>query len=120
MSKSKAKGTAFERRVVEYLVIQGFPYAERRALEGTNDRGDISGIPGVVIECKNTKRLELAVWQDETLAEQKNANAPVAFCVFPRRSHHIGKAHVLMTLDQVLSLIGDGTPKGTEDRRKAE
>ena len=116
MSKSKARGTAFERRVVDYLIQRGFTNAERRALEGTNDRGDVSGIPGVVIECKDTKRLTLAEWQDETLSEQANARASVAFCVFPRRSHHIGKAHVLMTFDQVISLIGDGVENGTETR----
>ena len=85
-----------------------------------SDRGDVSGIPGVVIEVKNTKKVDLAGWQDETLAEQANAHASVAFCVFPRRSHHIGKAYVTMTFDQVIALIGDGAENDYRDGRKAE
>lgn len=107
MNKSKIKGTAFESRVVKYLVERGFIYAERRALQGTNDKGDVSGIPGVVIECKNQAQITLAAWMDETLTEQANAKAPVAFCVFPRRNRHIGQAYVVMTLDQAISLISD-------------
>lgn len=105
MSKSRAKGTAMETRVVEYLRTKGFPYAERRALSGSQDKGDVSGVPGVVIEVKNEKQVDLARYQDETLKEQENAKAQVGFAVFPRRSHHIGKAYVLCTLDQMIELI---------------
>lgn len=108
MSKSKQKGTAMERRVVEYLRDQGFIYAERRALEGKNDRGDISGIPGVVIEVKNEKSFDLARYIDETEAEKANAGASVGFAVFPRRSHYIGKAYALCTLDQMIELLKQG------------
>ena len=105
MSKSKQKGTAWERRFVDYLVAHGFPYAERRALEGVNDRGDVSGIPGVVCELKNAKRVELAQWVDEMLTEQKNAGASVGAVIFPRRSHATGRAYVVMELDNWLELI---------------
>lgn len=49
MSKSKAKGTAAESAVVKYLREQGWPSAERRALNGASDRGDIAGVVGTVI-----------------------------------------------------------------------
>jgi hypothetical protein len=107
MNKSKIKGTYMETRAVNHLIARGFKYAERRALQGTNDRGDVSGIPGVVIEVKNQKQMDLAGWIDETLAEQKNAGASVAFCVFPRRNRSIGQAYVVMTFDQAISLISD-------------
>ncbi len=55
MSRNKQKGTAFETLVVRWLAENGFPYAERRALAGTHDCGDVTGIPGLVIECKTTK-----------------------------------------------------------------
>lgn len=109
MSKAKQKGTAWERRVVDHLAANGFPYAERRALEGTNDRGDVSGLPGVVIECKNAKRVELAGWMDEAVAEKKNAKASVGVVVFPRRNHAIGRAFVVMEMDQFIQMIGDET-----------
>lgn len=107
MSKSKAKGTAWERRLVDYLKVNGFPWAERRALEGTNDRGDVAGIPGVVLEAKNAKRVELAAWVDEMIVEKRHAGASIGAVVFPRRSHATGRAFVVMELDQLINLIGD-------------
>lgn len=74
MSKSKAKGTTAEREVVRYLQ-QWWPAAERRALSGNKDKGDVAGIPGVVIEVKAAARLELAAWRRETIIEMANAEA---------------------------------------------
>jgi Holliday junction resolvase len=51
VSKSKDKGTAAEREVVRYLQTW-WPAAERRALSGNKDKGDVAGIPGVCIEIK--------------------------------------------------------------------
>ena len=105
MSASKAKGSAWERRIVDYLVANGFRYAERRALEGKNDRGDVAGIPGVVIEAKNAKRVELAAWMDEAIAEKGNAGAQIGVVVFPRRNCATGRAFVVMELDQFIEVI---------------
>jgi hypothetical protein len=69
MSASRAKGTAAETAVVRFLQANGYPSAERRALAGVNDRGDVAGIPGLVIEVKAEKRLELARYVDEALTE---------------------------------------------------
>lgn len=77
MSASKRKGTKAESDIVAYLQSHGFPYAERRALAGANDRGDVSGVPGVVIEAKDCVRIELAAWLDEANAEKANAAAPI-------------------------------------------
>lgn len=73
-TKSKAKGTAAEREVVNYL-RNWWPAAERRALSGNKDKGDVAGIPSTVVEVKAAARLELAKWQRETLTEQENAGA---------------------------------------------
>jgi Holliday junction resolvase len=107
MSASKRKGTAWERRIVDYLVDNGFAYAERRALEGCNDRGDIAGIPGVVIECKNARQLRLAEWVDEMVVEKKNAHAFIGAVIFPRRNHAIRRAYVVMEMEQFVQMIGD-------------
>ena len=48
MSASKSKGTAWETAIVRFLKDRGWPNAERRALGGANDRGDIAGVVGVV------------------------------------------------------------------------
>ena len=88
MSKSKDKGTAFERQVVEYLKRALGPAIERRALSGTNDRGDVSGVyfmgEPFVLECKNCQRMQLSEWLDEAEREAGNADA-VFFAVIHKR-----------------------------------
>ena len=69
MSASKAKGTAGETSVVRFLQANGYPHAERRALAGAQDRGDVAGIPGLCIEVKNAAAMKLAQWVDEAERE---------------------------------------------------
>lgn len=79
MTRSRATarqaGTKWETAIVGYLVDRGWIHAERRRLAGAADKGDIAGIPGVVIEAKNTNRLDLAGAVDEAQAEAGNAGA---------------------------------------------
>lgn len=75
MSAARAKGTAAETAVVRFLQANGYPSCERRALAGSQDRGDVAGIPGVVVEVKAARKFELASWMDETLVEAVNVGA---------------------------------------------
>lgn len=75
MSRSKAKGTAWETRIVHALRVAGFSQAERRSLNGVSDRGDIAGVIGLVVEAKNCARTELAQWVDEAETEAVNDGA---------------------------------------------
>lgn len=84
MSKARAKGTSFETLVTRYLQENGFPYAERKALTGQFDEGDITGTPGVVWECKNHKTLKLSEWLRETVVETVNAKADYGVLVAKR------------------------------------
>lgn len=85
MSRSKAKGTAAETAVVRFLQAAGFTQAERRTLNGAKDRGDIAGLPGVVIEVKNCARQELAAWVAEAERERDNDNATLGVVWHKRR-----------------------------------
>ncbi|MGK5530878.1 hypothetical protein [Streptomyces sp. URMC 129] len=82
-TKSKAKGTAAEREVVRYLQ-QWWPAAERRALSGNKDRGDVAGIPGLVVEVKAAAAQQIAAWQRETEIERQNAGADRCILVVKR------------------------------------
>jgi hypothetical protein len=83
---SKRLGTLWETAIVAFLNASGWPYAERRALNGNQDKGDITGIPGgPVIEAKNAARIQLAEWTKETEAEVKNAGAPFGALWIKRR-----------------------------------
>ncbi len=102
---SKAKGTAYEVAVCAFLRDHGFPYAERRALAGSDDKGDVGGIPGVMLELKATKTLALSQWMNEVRTEKANAHAQVGACVVKRRSHSIAKSYVILELQDFVELI---------------
>ena len=81
MSESKRKGTLAETAVVSFLRTAGFPYAERLALQGSKDRGDVTGIPGVVIEVKNEQAYQFSGWLQEATVEGENAGADFSLVV---------------------------------------
>ena len=85
MSKSKQKGTAAESAVVKYLRENGFTQVERRALQGSQDKGDISGIIGLVIEVKDHKTMTLGQWMEELKVEVENANAETGAVIHKRK-----------------------------------
>ncbi len=114
MNKSKARGTSWESAIVDFLRGRGFPHAERRALQGNLDRGDIAGAPGVVIEAKSCARLDLAGWLDEAEVERANDRADLGVVWFKRRGKtSAGKGYVLMdgdTFTWLLRSAGYGQP----------
>lgn len=76
---NKAKGTKAERDVVRYLTASGFPNVERRALTGSKDQGDITGIPGVVISVKDVTANRLATFLadlDDMAANVRDVGRP--------------------------------------------
>jgi hypothetical protein len=106
MSKSKQKGTAAETAVVKYLKANGFPKAERRALTGALDKGDISGIDDVVFEVKDHKKMELSGWVKELEVEVDNANAVTGAVVHKRKgTTDVGEWYATMPFYMFLSLI---------------
>ena len=108
MSRNKQKGTAFETLVVRYLAEHGFPHAERRALAGTYDRGDITGTPGLVWECKNHKTLSFSEWLEEASVERANASADYGIVVAKRRGKgDAGDQYAVMRLEDLARLLKD-------------
>jgi hypothetical protein len=89
--RSKDIGTDAERAVVRFLQENGFPHAERRALRGTHDAGDITGTPGVAWEVKGGDKAKTASdglieqWIEETRNETENADADVGVLVVQRK-----------------------------------
>lgn len=106
VNRSKQKGTAYEAELVAYLRRRGWVHAERRALSGSNDKGDISGIVGVVIEAKNTKAHDLPGWLAELETETANANADIGLLLIRRRgTTDRGRDYCVMTADQALRIL---------------
>ncbi len=108
MSASKQKGTGWETSVVQYLRECGWPHAERRALSGAQDKGDLLGIPGLVIEAKACVKHALAEWLDEATIERDNANARHGVVWFKRRGYTSpGRAFVLMDGETFTNLLAE-------------
>ncbi|HEX6968855.1 MAG TPA: hypothetical protein VF174_08630, partial [Micromonosporaceae bacterium] len=105
MSAQRKKGTAWETAIVQYLRANGANHAERRSLHGMQDRGDIAGVPGVVIEAKaGAWRPE---WMDKAEVERRNdGHAPVAVVWHKRRGKASpGDGFVTMTGAQFVNLL---------------
>lgn len=108
VNKPKNKGTAGESAVVAYLRTAGFPYAERLALQGGKDRGDITGIPGVVIEVKAVQTYAFNQWLKEAQVERDNAGADFGLVVAKPRlvgSTRTGSWYALMYAHEFMSLV---------------
>lgn len=103
---NKQKGTRAETQVVEYLRAHGYPLAERRALHGALDQGDVIGIPDVALEVKDCRTMTLAAWVDEARIEAANAKVPIGVVVHKRRGHGTpGEWYASMTFDTLLMLL---------------
>lgn len=104
MSKAKQKGTSAETALVKYLLENGYENVERRALTGKKDRGDIAGIPGVVIEVKAGARLEIPAWLRELEIEIANDEARAGYLVIKPKgigSKNVGSWWVVQKVEQV-------------------
>lgn len=98
MNRPKAIGTAAETAVVRYMRQHGWPNAERRALAGSTDLGDITGCPGLCVEVKGGKAAEvsadadLAAWFAQTDIETENSRAEIGLLVCKRKAVGPGNA----------------------------
>ena len=110
---SKARGTRLERTVAVYLAAAlNDDRIERRALNGTKDRGYIAGVrtptgDRVVIEVKNTARMSIGVWINEVEVEKGNDDARVGVCVHKRYGKAApGEQLVTMRLEDFARVLG--------------
>ena len=107
MSASKQKGTAFESLVLREFKLH-YPGAERRAMQGALDKGDLL-LPGedrFVVECKNVSRWNLPEWLREAEAEARNAGVPYGVVASKRRGNaQPGDQYIHMTVSAFLGLV---------------
>lgn len=89
---SKNKGTAAETAFTRYAREHGFPHAERRALAGYKDVGDVWLTVGVIAEVKNYTLPtgfptggQVEKWLAEAAVERDNAGADHCILVVKRK-----------------------------------
>lgn len=109
-ASAKKAGTALETQIAAYLAAHVDDRIERRSKGGNKDRGDISGLrhmgQRVVIECKNTARLDLAGWAAEAEIERGNDDAVAGVIISKRHGKgQPGDQWVHMTLRDFVALL---------------
>lgn len=103
---SRRKGAGYERDVVRWLNANGYGMAERRIPGMANDRGDISGVPYTVIECKNQRRIELGTWFTQMQQEQAEAAQALGALFIKRRGvTDVGQHYVVVSGDTWLRML---------------
>ncbi len=103
---NRRRGADGERNVVRYLNDAGFAHAERRLSGGPDDRGDITGIPGVVLEVKDRARLDLAGWIDQLRDEMDAADTHIGAVIHRRRGRpNVGEWYATMPVDVLVTLL---------------
>lgn len=116
--KPRDIGTRAETAVVRYLRDHGWPHAERRALRGNQDAGDITGTPGVCWSVKageyarQPSDRQVAQWLAEL--ETQRVNAGAAHGLLITRRHRTGDpGHWWAYIPAAtLTALVDGRPAG--------
>lgn len=115
---AKRAGRWMQQLVAEYLAKHVNPDIDQRKLSGAKDRGDIGNLKvngqRVVVEVKNTSRIDVASFLAEAEAERVNDNAVAGIVVAKR----VGKGKpedqiVLMTLRDFVALVNGERPVDT-------
>lgn len=109
-------GTAAETAVVRHLQTSGFPLAERRALHGAADLGDVTGTPGLVWEVKGGETAktasdgQIAAWLAETVCERANARAEHGFLIVQRHRKNVRDWWAVVDVATLAVLAAETTP----------
>lgn len=113
---NKAKGTAAERLVEEYLIARGYPDADRLRQKGPS-RADVKfsyeriteeGVypQTVAIQVKNRKDLRISSWLKDTKVQQWEERADAGLLVVKRRGFgHPAQWLAVMELQDWVDLL---------------
>jgi hypothetical protein len=115
-ASAKSAGTAHETSIAAYLATHVDDRIERRAKNGSKDRGDISGLRVLgnrfVLELKDYRgELHAGTWIREAELEAGNDDAIAGIVIAKRRgTTRPGEQWVLMDVDSLIALITGERP----------
>lgn len=109
-ASAKTAGTRFERSIADCLARHVDDRIDRRVRNGAKDRGDIAGwrfgAQRIVVECKDTARVQLGTWINEAETERGNDDAGAALVIHKRVAHADPlDQYVTTTLRDLLALL---------------
>lgn len=98
-NRNKAKGSRWEAAVRDYLAAELGVRVERVAAGASEDRGDLVGVEGWAVECKDVARHDFAGWVDEATVEAANVGVGVLpVVVAKRRQRPVRDGYVVVPL----------------------
>lgn len=108
----KQKGTWGETHAAKWFRVNGFPGADRKALKGNGDQGDLDLCPGVIAEIKNVKlttgvpaKAQLTKWMAEAEAERANAGASLCPLIVKRPgTQDVGQWFAYLPMEEFVHL----------------
>lgn len=104
-AKNKRMGYEFEVDSVGFLIDE-YPEAERNGNRyGNKDRGDIGGIPGWTLQCKNVKTDQWAKWFVATAKQAVHNSSRWWAVVRKARGHNVREALFVMPFWQGKELM---------------
>lgn len=115
-ASAKKAGATFERAVADYLAEHVDDRIDRRVKTGAADKGDIAGVrvhgERMVLECKDTARINLGVWAKEAEVERVNDKALTTAVVHKRHGKgQPGDQWVTLTLRDLVALMTGVRPE---------
>lgn len=114
-SRPRDIGTAAETATVRYLRTAGHPHAERRALRGAADAGDIAGTPGICWSIKagryaqHPSDRQVETWIAELYTQMGHAGADHGVLVLQRAGvgpANAGRWWAYVSTDLIADLAG--------------
>ncbi|MEU1037651.1 hypothetical protein [Streptomyces sp. NPDC005907] len=102
---SKAKGTAWESLVVNYLRLMHNPAARRNVQMGAKDIGDIDGYYLHALEAKAERTITLADYIVQANREAVHAGQPFGCAVVKRRMKGVADGYVVRDLATDVRLV---------------
>ena len=112
---NKRKGNRAELLVAKWLRTFGWINAERSRAGWTDDRGDIDGMPGVCVEVKAEKKIDLPGYIRELENEMGNARAWTGAVIVKRRgSEDVNDWYAVMPAKvwaELLAMLDSPTPR---------
>jgi Holliday junction resolvase len=101
MSRSQRdKGAQFERDVQDLARAHGFTACRRAFASGAQGGADLTGIPGVALECKRQETVRLREWWAQAEAAADPGEVPVVALRWSR-----GPALAVLPLEELLALL---------------
>ena len=106
-NRNKDRGTRWESAVCAFLRAAGHREVFRMADGGEFDAGDVGGLPGWALECRDRAKIDLAGNVRDAEQRAVHKNVPFAAAVIKKRNAPVADAYVCMSLVMFTEILDE-------------